>query len=422
MGRLKVLIVDDDPSLAGLIKLMLKKEAPSFSTAAVDSGQACLDDIAALHVDCILSDYQMPGMTGMELLLEIRGQGNDVPFIFITGQGNEKVAREAFLNGATDYFTKDWGFASFTKIVNSIENSVKHRQARCAQVVCEQALRESEERHRAFIANSSEGILRYEGDMPVSTSLPEDEQIELFLKHAYLAECNDAGARMYGLKKAEQLVGARLSDILVSQDPHNMELLRAFIRSGYRLVNAVSHNRDKDGNTRWIMNSFIGVVEDGYLVRAWGVDRDITELKKMEDALGISEARYRSFVENSSEAIWCVELDEAIPASLPLDEQVVRIFRDAYLAECTDAGARLLSAESTDEVIGIRLRRVKPPEDWSNVEHLRKWVLSGYRLVKEPAHLQDLQGKVMNVLSTSTGVVEDGFLVRAWGVTTLDDK
>jgi len=422
MEPLKILIVDDDPDLANLIRFKLKQEAPNFSITFVDGGNECLEYLETNNVDCILSDFQMPGMSGMELLQTLRQRGNDIPFIFITGQGNENVAREAFKEGADDYFTKDFGFARFAKIINSVENAIKHRNVERSHMICEEALRESETRHLAFIANSSEGILRYETDTPVSTSLTEDEQIELFFRHAYLAECNDAGARMYGLEKSEQIIGVLLADILDRSDPRNIELLRAFIRSGYRLVNSESYNKDRNGNIHCILNSFIGEVENGFLVRAWGVDRDISEQKKMEETLKRSEERYRSFVANSPEAIWRFEIARPFSTSLPEDEQIKQIHQHAYLAECNDVLVRMLGASRAEDIVGKKLRDIVPPEDPFNIEHQLKWIRSGYRLVNNLAHIKDVTGNILHVRGTSTGIVENGCLLRAWGVTTLDDS
>src|ERR1700732_3568747 len=119
----------------------------------------------------------------------------------------------------------------------------------------EAALRESEERYRAFIEQTAEGVWRIELERPVSVLLSEDEQIDRFYAHGVLAECNDAMAHMYGFEQAEELVGARLGELTPRSDPHNLEFLRAFIRNGYRLTEAQSHELDREGNERYFLNN-----------------------------------------------------------------------------------------------------------------------------------------------------------------------
>jgi PAS domain-containing protein len=127
----------------------------------------------------------------------------------------------------------------------------------------EEALRRSDERYRAFVARTSEGIFRLEIEHPIPVSLPAGEQVRLLLQQAYIAECNDAYARMRGAKRAADVIGAR---------PPDPGLVRAFVESGYRMPEAMAAAGD-----RWIEASVAGVVENGRLVRAWGVLRDVTE-------------------------------------------------------------------------------------------------------------------------------------------------
>jgi signal transduction histidine kinase len=115
--------------------------------------------------------------------------------------------------------------------------------------------------------------------------LPIDQQIDAFYQYAYLAECNDAMARMYGFSEANELIGARLGDFLVRSDPQNLAYLRAFVEADYRLVDAESHELDRYGNARYFLNNLVGNIEDGRIVRAWGSQRDITELKHAGEAL-----------------------------------------------------------------------------------------------------------------------------------------
>ena len=165
-------------------------------------------------------------------------------------------------------------------------------------------LRKSEERYRAFVEQSSEGIWCFDVERPIRVELPEDEQIRQCYRFAFLAECNDAMARMYGMDSAVQLQGARLGDFMPESDPHNIDFLKAFIRSGYRLRDAESHEVDRHGEPKHFLNNFFGIVEDGRLLRAWGVQRDVTESRRSQEDLRQSEDRYRQLVEILPDAVF----------------------------------------------------------------------------------------------------------------------
>jgi len=125
-SKLNLLLVDDSEDYLFLTKSRLESEEPSLLVIISNSAEKALNDLKADDFDCIISDYEMsPGMNGMEFFQEIRRRGVTVPFIFLTGQGNEELARDAFLGGVDDYFTKDVGFAYFSKLINAIKNAVR---------------------------------------------------------------------------------------------------------------------------------------------------------------------------------------------------------------------------------------------------------------------------------------------------------
>lgn len=144
------------------------------------------------------------------------------------------------------------------------------------------ALEESEERYRAFLTQSSEAIWRFELEKPVPDDLSVEEQIDAFYSLAYLAECNETMARLYGFESTKEIVGKRLGDLLPREDPRNVEYLRAFIKSGYRVDEAESHEHDSSGQRHVFLNNLLGIQKDGYLLRAWGTQRDITVQKQAE--------------------------------------------------------------------------------------------------------------------------------------------
>jgi PAS domain S-box-containing protein len=147
------------------------------------------------------------------------------------------------------------------------------------------ALRESEERYRTFVEQSSEGIYRMEIDPPIPCHISIDEQLAWGRKYGYMAECNDAMARMYGRASAQELIGKKLSEFLVLNHPVTRQYMERFIRGGYRITEEESIELDAQGQKRIFRNTMVGTIVDGYWVRTWGITRDVTERKHLEEQL-----------------------------------------------------------------------------------------------------------------------------------------
>ena len=159
-----------------------------------------------------------------------------------------------------------------------------------ARARAERALRESEERYRAFIAQTSEGVFRIEHQPPVPVDRPIEEQVDAHYKSGVLAECNMVFAQMYGFERPEQLVGRRIYEFFDHTDAKNRESMRGFIRAGNRDIDTEYHEFDARGSKRVFMSNAVGFVENGALVRVWGTQRDVTERRRAEQ---VQSATYR---------------------------------------------------------------------------------------------------------------------------------
>ncbi len=231
--------------------------------------------------------------------------------------------------------------------------------------------RKRDERYRAFVEQSTDGIWSFEVERPILIELPEDEQVRQMYRFAYLAECNDAMARMYGLASAEKIRGARLGDLLVESHPHNIGFLKAFIRSGYRLRDAESHELDKAGRPRHYLNNFDGIIEDARLLRAWGVQRDVTEARRMQEELRQSEERARQLVDFLPDAVF--------------------IHTDGRFVYLNNAAVELLGASCAADLVGRPIFDIVHPDF---VEMVKKRV----RDINEGKRLTDLvQQKVVRL-------------------------
>jgi PAS domain S-box-containing protein len=130
-ARIRLLHVDDDPGVAGVVARFLEQEEPRIEVEAVTDTRAALERVADGEFDCVVSDYDMPETNGIEFLEAIRGRDPEVPFILYTGKGSEEVASEAISRGVTDYLQKTAGRDQYAVLANRVVNAVTaHRTAK----------------------------------------------------------------------------------------------------------------------------------------------------------------------------------------------------------------------------------------------------------------------------------------------------
>lgn len=150
-----VLIVDDHQGLITLIQRCLSREG--FHTAFAHSGQEALAWLSEHHADLLLLDLQLADMSGEDLIHHLKQRALTLPFIVVTGQGDERLAVKMMKRGARDYFIKD---SSLIELLPSIVTQTfeqLHQEQRLK--LAEETLREERERMAITLSSIVEGVL-----------------------------------------------------------------------------------------------------------------------------------------------------------------------------------------------------------------------------------------------------------------------
>ena len=254
-----------------------------------------------------------------------------------------------------------------------------------------QRLARSEERYRAFVQHSGEGIYLFELSSPIDTSLPTDEQIRRLYRDGYIAECNERFAWMYGYDGIAAMLGERLGAIHGTEDnAQNLEFLREWVESGYRIMNAISEEVTKDGERVYLSNNCIGVVEEGRLMRVWGSQHDITDTRNADRERAQTEEMFRTLVEYAPEAIVLFDGEDgrfvAVNGNaetlfqLPRDELLQRTFEQMSAAPHGGGSAKGL----IDAYVYRALHGESPVFEWSCAQPGGVGIPCEVRLVRLP--------------------------------------
>ena len=186
--EINVLHVDDEPAITDLTASFLKREDDRFRIQTASSANEGLDIINDCRPDCIVSDYDMPEMDGIEFLQTVREEFPTLPFILFTGEGSETVASDAIAANVTDYLQKGSGAERYKLLTNRICNAVKsqreaERADRQEQLI---ELAERTDSIGSFELDTETGELSLSNglrnvmDIPEQADLSLDDALDLF--------------------------------------------------------------------------------------------------------------------------------------------------------------------------------------------------------------------------------------------------
>ncbi|GGI98077.1 hypothetical protein GCM10008995_04960 [Halobellus salinus] len=327
--------MDDDPEFTDLTASFLRKSEPTFAiSTSTDPGEA-LEQFRESAFDCVVSDHNMPGATGLEFLEQIREIDPDVPFILFTGGGSETIASRAVSAGVTDYLQKSAGTDQYAVLANRIRNAVETYRSR-------RALSESQERLSRFIDQSPLGTIEYD---------------ETFT----IVRVNDAACEVLGYEPGE-LVGGSWAPFV----PEDEELEVAAVERGLRENQAGFHNVNdivtKDGERRrtaWYNR--VVTDDDGEVITIFAQFEDVTDAHERQQKLKEQDVLESTLFETLPVGVLAEDADRRV---IRINDRLLDLFGlewdpdDVVGADCEAFAAELADRFADADRFVDRIERV----------------------------------------------------------------
>ncbi|RMH74306.1 MAG: hybrid sensor histidine kinase/response regulator [Gemmatimonadetes bacterium] len=258
-----VVIIEDDPGLARLIQLNLQHIGLTAHIA--ENGTQAVKVVQECAGECLLLvDYQLPDMTGQEVIELLQTQQLKPAFIVMTGHGDERIAVEMMKLGARDYVVKD---GDFLQLLPTVVNRTLHDLYTDRRLIqAEEALKKSEKRYRGIVENLP--IMLYRLDPKTYRLTFINKAYATFLGHSDTA-----------------LVGAYLPDLIPSQERERvLSHLEKLQRE--HAITVYEHPISTPQGDRWLRWMNQALYDDPHhIVELQCIGEDITERKRAEEAL-----------------------------------------------------------------------------------------------------------------------------------------
>jgi len=262
---LTILVVEDDEGLNRLVSKNL--ERAGFRTASAARGADAIEKVAGDPDVLLLLDYRLPDMTANQVVEQLVERQSRVPFIVMTGQGDERIAVEMMKLGALDYVVKD---ASFMDVLPQVVGRVARQIGTEKRLnEAEAKLRESQRSSATLMSNLPGMVYRCRNDRQRTMTFVSEGSAELTGHHPSDLVENEKASYMQLLHPDDkETVLADIQSAVADKRPFHLI---------YRIHSA------KDGE-KWVWERGSGVFStEGEVQALEGFITDITDRRRAED-------------------------------------------------------------------------------------------------------------------------------------------
>ncbi len=299
-----ILYVDDSVHDRELVRHALTGRA-GFKLTEAASRNEFETRLAEGNYDLVLSDFNIMGFQGLQVLDMVKAKDPATPVVIVTGTGSEEVAVEAIKRGASDYLIKT--AKHIQRLPHTVQEVMKQRRLEEEQKRAEAALRESEERYRQIVETAEEGVW-----------LLDAEGNTRFV--------NRRMAEMLGYS-IEELMNKPLFAFINEESKVIAKVKLASRRQGLRERYDLKFRR-KDGADLWAIVATTPLYDkDSNYAGAFGMITDITERKKIEERLAYL-AQYDTLTELPNRNLFHDRLSQAMARSSRNQQLLALMFLD----------------------------------------------------------------------------------------------